>query len=123
MTNLRKIKGQWAENLAEQYLQARGLQTLTRNYRCKEGEIDLVMQHDNIVIFVEVRYRSSQKYGGSLESIDHRKQHRIFITAQYYLQSLENFENFTYRFDVVLIKGTIEKPHYQWMKDAFRPET
>jgi len=123
MTNLKQIKGQWAENLAEAYLQARGLQTLTRNYRCREGEIDLIMQADKTIVFVEVRYRTSQKYGGSLESIDRRKQRRIFITAQYYLQTLENLEKFIYRFDALLIKGTMEKPYCQWMKDAFRPET
>jgi putative endonuclease len=95
---------------------------VTRNYHCREGEIDLIMRQDRMFIFVEVRYRRYKKYGGSIESIDFRKQQRIFIAAQYYVQSLEKSELFTYRFDAVSIEGEVENPHIQWLKDAFRPE-
>jgi len=101
---------------------AQGLHTVTRNYRCREGEIDLIMRENKLIIFVEVRYRRSQKYGGSLESIDFPKQQRILIAAQYFLQSLDNATDFTYRFDAVSIEGSVKNLEIQWLKDAFRPE-
>ena len=53
------------------------MRTVARNYHCREGEIDLIMRQENLIIFVEVRYRRCRKYGSSFESIDFRKQQRF----------------------------------------------
>jgi putative endonuclease len=113
-------EGQWAENVACDYLCAQGLRPVARNYRCRHGEIDLVMQHQDILVFVEVRYRSYQKYGGSRESIVLRKRRRILATAQYYLQTHPAARDCRCRFDVVLMGGQQSAPSLQWIADAFR---
>ncbi len=113
-------RGQWAENLAHIFLCEQGLQAVERNFRSKRGEIDLVMLDHDILVFVEVRYRKNQCYGGSLESINARKQQRILITADYYLYSHRWAQQHACRFDVVLLSGAIDNPQLQWIMDAFR---
>ncbi|HHB91895.1 MAG TPA: YraN family protein [Thioploca sp.] len=112
--------GQWAEEVAHVYLCKQGLQPIERNYRCKTGEIDLIMLDEETLIFIEVRYRKSQRYGGSLASIDMRKQQRILTTATIYLQSKKLDQQC--RFDVVLIDGLIGNFELNWIRDAFRAE-
>lgn len=118
--NPRYRTGQWAEELALAHLCTQGLQLITRNYRCRGGEIDLIMQHQTVLVFVEVRYRASHYSGGSAESIDYRKQQRILLTAQHYLQAHPQARSFPCRFDVVLLKGNQTSPQVQWIADAFR---
>lgn len=115
-------RGQWAENLAHTYLCEHGLQSVERNYRCRSGEIDLVLLEQEKLIFVEVRYRRSQHYGGSLESIDIRKQQRILNTAIHYLHNHPWARQHPCRFDVVLISGAPLNPQLRWIVDAFRNE-
>lgn len=113
--------GQWAETLAHTYLCQQGLQPLKRNFRSKRGEIDLIMLEQQILVFIEVRYRNqSQRYGGSLESINIRKQQRILTTATYYLHTHPWTQKYPCRFDAVLINGAMENPQLRWIKDAFR---
>lgn len=111
--------GQWAENLAHTFLCEQGLQSITRNYRCKMGEIDLIMQQQQVIVFVEVRYRRYQRYGGSLESIDFRKQQKILQTADFYLQTHQWAQQHPCRFDAVLISGLLENPQLDWIAGAF----
>ncbi len=113
-------RGQWAEELAHTYLCEQGLLPLERNFRCKRGEIDLIMFDHDILVFVEVRYRKSQSYGGSLESINARKQQRILTTATYYLHTHRWAHQHPCRFDVVLLSGTTDNPQLRWIADAFR---
>ncbi len=112
--------GKWAEEMAHVYLCNQGLQPVERNYRCRTGEIDLIMLDEKTLVFIEVRYRKSQRYGGSLASIDIRKQQRILATATNYLQIRRLDQQC--RFDVVLIDGKVEKSELNWIKDAFREE-
>ena len=78
-------RGRAAERRAEAFLVARGLRTVARNYRCKAGEIDLVMRDGPVWVFVEVRLRGNTCFGGPLESVDARKRRRLVATAQHYL--------------------------------------
>jgi putative endonuclease len=112
--------GKWAEDLAHAYLCGQGLQPIGRNYRCKAGEIDLIMLDQDILVFVEVRYRKSQRYGGSLESINTRKQQRILTTATHYLYTHRWAQQHPCRFDVVLMSGATNNPQMRWIADAFR---
>jgi len=115
-------RGQWAEELAKKFLCEQGLQSVECNYRCKAGEIDLIMLDKNILAFVEVRYRKNQLYGGSLESINLRKKQRILTTASSYLQTHQWSQQHPCRFDAVLITGSPNNPQLRWIADAFRNE-
>lgn len=114
----KKTTGQWAEDLACAHLRKQGLKLLQHNYRYTNGEIDLIMQDKQTLVFIEVRYRANEQYGGSIESIDWRKQQRIIRTAQHYLQTHQSAQQQACRFDVVLLSG---KTQLQWIADAFRP--
>lgn len=112
MTN----KGVQAEQWAARYLQQRGLRLLAQNYRCRSGEIDLVMQEGDTLVFVEVRLRSNPSFGGAAGSIDKHKQQRVIKTAQHYLSTLPRIP--PCRFDAVLLEDTQGK-QMQWLKNAF----
>lgn len=110
--------GQEQEQQACDYLTVRGLQLIKKNYQCKVGEIDLIMRDKETLVFVEVRYRKQNSYGGGLESVTRDKQRKIIRTAQYYLQT-ERCEEEPCRFDVVAITPNMAQEKIQWIKDAF----
>jgi len=114
--------GQAAEDLACRYLQDQGLHLIERNYRCKRGEIDLVMRDASSVVFVEVRYRRNHRFGSGAESVNRGKQAKLIATALHYLQSNKAAAKSPARFDVVSI--TLEgmpghTAEIQWIKNAF----
>jgi putative endonuclease len=96
--------GAAAEQRALEHLRAHGLELAARNYRSHWGEIDLVMNHADEIVFVEVRYRRSDTYGGGLASIDERKRQRIVATAQDFLARWGLGDRGA-RFDVVAVAG------------------
>ena len=112
-------RGAVAEKLALDHLQTRGLTLLARNYRCRLGEIDLIMQDGGTTVFVEVRLRSRGQFGNALvsaaESIDAHKQSRIAAAAHHYLMGKAETPC---RFDCVLLSRT-EPPQIEWLRDAF----
>lgn len=107
--------GKTTERQAESWLRRAGLKSVTRNYRCRGGEIDLVMQDDDILVFVEVRYRRDARFGGPIASIDARKQRRLCVAAAHYLQA--NQWDGPCRFDVIGLQGDGQAP--EWIRDAF----
>ena len=112
-------QGDRAERRASDYLRKRGLTLLERNYRTPFGEIDLVMQHKETVIFVEVRFRRSEQFGSPAETIDPRKQARLRTSAEYYIQHNLQASNRPCRFDVVAISGEVNDKNLLWLKNAF----
>jgi len=80
-------RGRWAESLALEYLLEKGLILLIRNFRARCGEIDLIMEDGELIVFFEVRYRADNLYMHALETIDARKCRRIINTGWRYLQS------------------------------------
>ena len=116
--NLRKMLGERAENRACRFLRDHGLQLLASNYRCRRGEIDLVMRDGDSLVFVEVRYRQRSDYGHATETVSRGKQARIIHCARCYL-SQHRAWNEAARFDVVSIEGNIAAGHLEWIKDAF----
>lgn len=111
----RNERGRWAENLAAERLTASGLEPVQRNYRCKWGEIDLVMRDQQTLVFVEVRFRKSGVYGDGAQSVDARKQHKLISSAEHYLQTHANLQDTPCRFDVV----SVSPKEVSWIKDAF----
>lgn len=109
----RKTQGQRAEQQACKFLQQQGLKLIEKNYRCRFGEIDLVMRDGQQLVFVEVRYRSSSAFGGPLASIDHRKKANLIATAYHYL--LVKKKQYDARFDIV---GITKGGRTDWVTNA-----
>jgi putative endonuclease len=108
--------GRQAEQQAGIFLQRQGLTILQRNYRCRYGEIDLIMRDGNMIVFVEVRLRSNKNYGGAAASIDANKQGKLLRAAQSFLATLKQMP--PCRFDVVLL-GDTSGSGMEWIKHAF----
>ena len=108
--------GPEAERWAAQHLQQQGMKLVAQNYRGRFGEIDLIMRDGAALVFVEVRLRRSENFGGAAASIDARKQQRITRTAQQYLSALTRTP--PCRFDVVLMDD-VQGHNAQWIKNAF----
>lgn len=106
------------EEQALRFLQAQGLRLRQRNYRCKAGEIDLIMEQGNTIVFVEVRFRSGTSHGGAAASVTKSKQRKLHLTASHYLQSQHlNEARQPCRFDVVAYE---EQGQCQWYINAFQ---
>ena len=118
MANTRQRGRQW-ELAAEAFLSRRGLQTLSRNYSCRFGEIDLVMLDGPVLVFVEVRYRRSEHYGSGADSVTKAKQSRISTVARQFLGRHSALSHRPCRFDVVSIRGPSERAEIDWIRDAF----
>ena len=112
------ILGNRAEKLANKYLRKRGLKSLTQNFHCRFGEIDLIMEDQDYLVFVEVRYRKNQNFGGAIESVDRFKQAKLRRTAESYLLK-SNKHDYPCRFDILCITGNLKKPEIDWIKNAF----
>jgi putative endonuclease len=118
--SLKIAKGAYAEKLACEYLQKEGLQLIEKNFRVKCGEIDLIMRDKAYLIFIEVRFRKNNFFGGALESITWRKQQRLIHAAQIFSFKHPLAKTLPSRFDVVTLTGDLRKPEILWIEDAFR---
>lgn len=116
----RSRKGLRYEELAIAYLQQQGLRLLQRNFRCAAGEIDLIMQHREMLVFVEVRFRGNKDYGGAVATITRDKQLKLLRAARYFLLSNKTHQQYPCRFDVVgITPGTSNSPCFNWIENAF----
>ncbi len=120
-TNTRVVGGD-AERAAEQFLIRKGLEPLTRNFRCRLGEIDLVALDDHELVFVEVRYRGPGSFSRAGLTVDMHKQRKLIRTAALFITRNPRFGLNVMRFDVVAIDVDDQgKPSIEWIRDAFRP--
>ena len=117
---LHLLKGKKAEQLALRHLEKNGLQPCENNYRCRRGEIDLIMYDGATLVFVEVRYRKSDMFGSACESVTRNKQRKLLATASHYLQ--QHHICCPCRFDIVGITGDNEIYRIDWLKDAFQSD-
>ena len=111
-----KSIGEQHEALAARHLAAHKLKMLCSNYRCRMGEIDLIALDGNTLCFVEVRYRKNRDFGGAANSVGAKKQQKIILTAQHFLQQEPQYQTSSCRFDVIAIDGQ----EINWIKDAFQ---
>ena len=117
MPSLPAAPGAIAEELAARFLERQGLNVLTRNYRCRGGEVDLICRERRVLVFVEVRLRRNASYGGAAASITTAKQRRIVLAAKHFLSTHPGRES-DCRFDCVLFDELSEKA-IEWIRDAF----
>jgi len=116
------VVGNESEELALAFLRKRGLRLVCRNFRCRFGEIDLVMRDHASLVFVEVRYRKPGRYASAATSVDGGKQRRLILTGSVFLAGAPEFANSSVRFDVVALDGSSHRQSkIQWLRDAFRP--
>lgn len=112
--------GQNTEALAEGYLLKQGLSSFAKNFHSRFGEIDLIMQEQNTWVFVEVKYRKNDNFGGPLAAVSISKQKKIKQCAAFFLQQQQlNEYNTPIRFDVIGLLGQTEQPQITWLKNAF----
>lgn len=114
--------GPWGEKLAGTYLRKKGYRILSQNYRCRSGEIDLIAENRNYLVFVEVKLRKSADFAQARDFVDFRKQQRIKVTAMHYLATAETTKQ--PRFDVIEIYAPLgtntRKPTINHLEDAFQ---
>ena len=124
-------KGQRAEAIALNYLQAQGLKKIQANFSCKCGEIDLIMRDIEFLVFIEVRYRKQTRFGHPLETINTVKQKKIIKAIQYFLMKNPAYNQFPCRIDALALlsqpqhgQGAIEMAgesiHIDWVKNAIQ---
>lgn len=112
-----KQAGDRGEDLALSYLLQRGYSLVERNYRTREGEIDLILRHGEALVFVEVKLRRGIEYGHPLEAVTRHKQKTILALAERYIAESEPAE---VRFDVVGITISQGEVRIEHIQDAFQ---
>ena len=116
------LLGRWGESLAAKHLREKNYILLGANYRCRFGEIDLIAQKDDYLVFVEVKLRKSNAFAEAMEFVHQKKQNRIRSTAQVYIAQ-HNLEELQPRFDVIEVYAPegmkTKKPTIHHLEDAF----
>ncbi|MBE9568669.1 MAG: YraN family protein [Proteobacteria bacterium] len=116
-------QGKDAETACCTYLKKQGLKLVDKNFSCRLGEIDIIMLDDATLVFVEVRFRKNNRFGGGLESVTPAKQLKLRKTAELYLQQNNRYKNA--RFDVVSMSKNTQTDTaqlqytYDWVRNAF----
>ena len=117
--NPRKLFGQAGESAAEEYLRRKGYRILARNLRSSLGELDLVAEDGQVLVFVEVKARRTNAFGGAIHAVHHRKQEKLIQLAAQYL-ARHHIKNRLCRFDVVLLQGlNAAAPQIEHIQNAF----
>jgi putative endonuclease len=101
MITAKQFLGQQAEQVACDFLLSKGMSLLEKNYFCSLGEIDLIMNDKKTIVFVEVRYRRTARFGSEAETVDRHKQKKLVATAADYLQQNPKAAKNPCRFDIV----------------------
>jgi putative endonuclease len=112
--------GKRAENIAADHLAKHNVKLTSRNFHCRFGEIDLIGLEQEILLFIEVRYRKNEHYLAAVETIDQHKCKKIVITSEYYLNKHKKYQSYFCRYDVITLTGELEKPVIEWIKNAFQ---
>lgn len=111
--------GRIAEAIAQKYLRARGLITITTNYHCRYGELDLVMRDGSVLVIAEIRYRRHTAFVGPVDSVSPAKRRRIARAAMHFRQRHPACRHHAVRFDILGLSGPLSRPVVHWVTDAF----
>lgn len=121
MHSFNKDIGNYGESLAESYLVSLGVLIIDKNFKCKQGEIDLICRDDNYITFIEVKTRYSSQFETPADSVTYKKQRKIFKTAQFYIM-INMLQNMNFRFDVieVILNTSDNRYDISIIKNAFQ---
>lgn len=115
------IVGSWGESLAAEYLRKKRYKPVAMNYRCRYGEIDIIVSNKKYLVFVEVKLRKSDRFASAMEHVDQNKQQRLRTTAEFFLSEYQT--DLQPRFDVIEIYAPegvrTAKPQIHHLEDAF----
>lgn len=115
-----KVLGNFGEDLASSYLEENGYKVLERNFSCRAGEIDIIALDGDSVVFIEVKTRTSERFGMPSEAVSFSKQKKLVKTALYYLQC-RRLLDYMSRFDVIeIIVDEENNRHINLIRDAFQ---
>ena len=121
MLTARQRIGRRAEDIAAEFLHAKGLAVLERNYRRRLGELDVIARQGDVLVIAEVRTRASDAYGGAAASVNARKQRRLIRAAAQLIQQRKNLARLRVRFDVIVVSQPhAEQPRVEWIQHAFQ---
>lgn len=112
-----RSRGAAIEQIAAQWLQQHGLRLVTSNHHVKGGELDLVMLDQEVLVFIEVKHRTTSRYGHPLESVTAQKRQRLVRAAKLYIA--QHAVSSPCRFDILAITGTSPSLDFHWEKAAF----
>ena len=117
----RHAAGQNAESVALDYLAGQGLTCVARNYRCRSGELDLVLLDGATLVVAEVRFRKASAFASAAQSVGRQKQRRLVSATQHFLMRHPELQEHAVRFDVVALDENVTggTSRIQWIKDAF----
>jgi putative endonuclease len=118
----RQTGARW-EKTAESFLRNHGLKLLQRNFASRFGEIDLIMEDEKTIVFVEVKYRKNNEHGSGADAVTFHKQNRISRTAGWYLSKNPHRAEQYCRFDVISIDPQSRNQGIKWIKNAFYSTT
>ena len=118
-----RVAGARWEKVAESFLSAKGLNLLHRNFSCRFGEIDLVMEDGATIVFVEVKYRASNRHGSGADAVTLQKQRKICRTAAWFLARNPRRAEQACRFDVISIVTGQGDQDIRWIRNAFYTTT
>lgn len=105
------------EQMAADFLEQNGCRILERNFRCRQGEIDIIGKHEGYLVFVEVKYRATEDSGNAAEAVNTAKQKKICRVADYYRMKCGVGDDRPIRYDVIAIQG--KEGHVDWYQNAF----
>ncbi|GAB1594524.1 YraN family protein [Lysobacter claricitrinus] len=117
-----RSRGARVEAAAREHLIRAGLAPVATNANYRFGELDLVMRDGVVLVFVEVRYRADDRFGGGAQSITHAKRRKLVQAASAFLASHPRWTDAPCRFDVIDASGDVERPTLAWLRDAFRAD-
>jgi putative endonuclease len=115
----RQALGRWGEDVAVRHLEAVGMHVLARNWRCREGEIDVIARHGQVLVFVEVKTRSTHLYGEPSEAVSLQKARRLHVLAARWLAESRPRGSWDLRFDVVSVVRAVGEPEVEHLTGAF----
>jgi putative endonuclease len=118
VSKIRQLFGRDGERIAERYLQQKGYKLVERNYRCRGGEVDLIVLDRKVIVFVEVKTRSDHEFGNPLEAVEGRKQKKMIQAAEFFLNQ-KGLHNREARFDVIGISWSGQQPAVEHIENAF----
>jgi len=113
--------GEQLETVALGYLEASGLTLVCRNFQCKLGEIDLIMRDGQVLVFTEVRFRRSERFGSAAETVNRHKQLKLIRTALVFLNLSKLSQRTPCRFDIlgITLTGATQQYRFDWIPNAF----
>lgn len=112
------LDGQRAEELACEYLKAQGYKIVTRNFRNRFCEIDIIAHNRSELVFVEVKYRHSSSHGGAIAAVGYRKAQQLQFAAQLWLSENPKYDVYGKRIDVIAIEGDMANPRLECIENA-----